>query len=600
MSNLLFCDIETFCVADLKAVGVYRYVEDPTFEIMMCAWTTDGEDYHLALGEDEIRRIPGLFTDTLVAHNAAFERICFSVLEGVRYQDPERYIDTEAMARANGLPGGLDKLAKALKVDAKDSAGTRLINTFSKLNRGRRIMPEDKPEAWEEFKEYCIQDVRTLFQCYMAMEDLRTEMEKRLFLVDQRINDRGIKIDTGLAEQAVRQADINTERQKEEFTLLTGVENPGSVKQVMDWFRADGYPLPDLRKETVAEHLGRTGDPVRDRVLELRQDLALAANKKYVAALDSVCPDGRIRGTLKYHGAHTGRWSGRGVQLQNLPSLSFTDEDGDWDEVGETRALDNLMNGRHVDATTMKRLVRPMFMGPFTVADYSAIEARVLSWLAGEAWALKAFQEGRDLYVETAKRLGPQYTRKHGKVAVLALGYQGAVNSLRAMGADGDDAELVTLVKAWRKANRKIVSFWYRMDEVFWEGGRAGRFVRVEVHGRDRHIILPSKRRLIYRGVRLDVEKTLSFQDPRGFRQDTYGGRLTENVTQAVARDVLAEALVRLDKAGIPVVGHVHDEVLAETEDMETVVRLMTTVPRWAEGMPINAEGFITRRYRKG
>ena len=177
----------------------------------------------------------------------------------------------------------------------------------------------------------------------------------------------------------------------------------------------------------MAEHLGRTGDPVRDRVLELRQDLALAANKKYVAALDSVCPDGRIRGTLKYHGAHTGRWSGRGVQLQNLPSLSFTDEDGDWDEVGETRALDNLMNGRHVDATTMKRLVRPMFMGPFTVADYSAIEARVLSWLAGEAWALKAFQEGRDLYVETAKRLGPQYTRKHGKVAVLALGYQGAV-----------------------------------------------------------------------------------------------------------------------------------------------------------------------------
>lgn len=597
---MIWLDIETFCVANLKEVGVYRYAEDPTFEILMCAWTTDKETYHLALGEDEILGIPGLFTDTLVAHNAAFERICLSVLEGEGYHDPERYIDTEAIARANGLPGGLDKLAKALGVEAKDSAGTRLINTFSKLNRGRRIMPEDKPEAWEEFKDYCVQDVRTLVQCHDAMTDLRTRVEKHVYIIDQRINDRGIQIDTDLAERAVQQADVNTERQREEFTLLTGVDNPGSVKQVMEWFVSDGYPLPDLTKETVALHLGRTGDPVRDRVLELRQDLALAANRKYVSALGMACRDGRVRGTLKYHGAHTGRWSGRGVQLQNLPSLSFTDEDGEWDEAAETDALDRLMGGVQVDATTLKRLVRPMFLGPFTVADYSAIEARVLAWLAGEAWALKAFLDGQDIYVAQAKRLGPGYTRKEGKVAVLALGYQGAVNSLRAMGAEGTDEELVTLVKAWRKANRRIVNFWYQMDEMFWDGGRVGRFVRVEVDGSDRHIVLPSGRRLIYRKVRQNADKKLSFYDPRGFRQDTYGGRLTENVTQAVARDVLAEAILRLEKSGIPVVAHVHDEVLAETEDLDTVIRLMNTSPRWADGLPIGTEGFVTNRYRKG
>lgn len=597
---MLWLDIETFCVTDLKVAGVYRYAEDPTFEILMCGWTNDKEEYHLAVGEDEIRQIPGLFTDTIVAHNASFERICFSALEGKGYHDPERYIDTAAIAVTNGLPRSLGNLAKALKVEAKDTAGTRLINTFSKLYRGKRIMPQDKPEAWEEFKDYCVQDVRVLVGCYDAMTDRRTRVEKLVYLTDQRINDRGIRVDVDLAEKAVHRADVNTARQREEVTLLTGVENPGSVKQMLAWFEEDGYPLPDLTKETVAEHLGRTGDPLRDRVLEIRQDLALAANKKYVAALNTVCEDGRVRGALLYHGAHTGRWAGRGVQLQNLPSISFTGEDGEWDEGAETEAITALMAGDHVDAPTLKRLVRPMFTGPFTVADYSAIEARVLSWLAGEAWALQAFREGRDLYVETAKRLGPGYTRKHGKVAVLALGYQGAVNSLRVMGADGDDQELVTLVKAWRKANRRIVRFWYDLDSAFWNGGKVGRFVNVEVDGKDRHVILPSKRRLIYRAVRRDKDDRLSFQDPRGFRQDTYGGKLTENVTQAVARDILAEALVRLERAGIPVVAHVHDEVLAETEDLDTVVRLMTTVPRWAENMPIGAEGFVTERYRKG
>ena len=596
----LWLDLETYSATDLKAAGVYKYVEDPGFEILMCGWTRNGEDYYLAVGEDEILQIPGLFTETIVAHNANFERVCLSVLEGVRYQDPERYIDTAAIAVANGLPRSLNALAAALGVEAKDSAGTRLINLFSKPYRGRRVTPEEMPEKWGEFEAYCLQDVKVLYQCHRAMEDFRTTTEKVLFYVDQRINDRGIKVDTHLARLAVTQADVNTARQREEVTLLTGVQNPGSVQQLLTWFEEDGYPLPDMTKETVAEHLGRTGCPIRDRVLELRQDLALAANKKYVSALNMACRDDRVRGTLAYHGAHTGRWSGRGVQLQNLPALSFTDDEGEWDGEAEHTALDTLFAGGEVDATTLKKLVRPMFSGPFTVADYSAIEARVLAWLAGEAWALQAFREGRDLYVETARRLGPRYTRKHGKVAVLALGYQGAVNSLRVMGAEGDDDELVTLVKAWRKTNKHIVRLWYRTEESFWEGGRVGQYTRVEVHGKDRHLILPSRRRLIYRDVRQSREGQLSFKDPRGFRQDTYGGRLVENVTQATARDLLAEALILLEDHGLPVVAHVHDEVIVETAETWEVVKLMTAVPRWASGLPLNADAFTTERYRKG
>ena len=597
---MLWLDLETYSATNLKAAGVYRYVQDPGFEILMCAWTRDGETYTLAVGEDEIREIPGLWGDTIVAHNAGFERVCLSTLQGDGYHDPLRYIDTAAIAAANGLPRGLDKLAKALGVEAKDSAGTRLINTFSKHNRGKRIMPEDKPDAWEQFKDYCVQDVRVLFQCDQQMLDLRTPAEKALFHVDQRINDRGIRIDTELAALAVTQADVNTDRQREEVTLLTGVANPGSVQQLLAWFEEDEYPLPDMTKETVEEHLRLVEDPVQRRVLELRQDLALAANKKYVSALASVCRDGRIRGTLKYHGAHTGRWSGQGVQLQNLPSVSFTDDEGGWDGAAEQVALDRLFAEEHVDAHTLKKLVRPMFVGPFTVADYNAIEARVLAWLAGEAWALRAFREGRDLYVETARRLGAQYTRKHGKVAVLALGYQGAVNSLRVMGAEGSDKELVTLVKAWRKANPNIVRFWYGLEDVFWDGGKIGRYVQVEDNGPDRHLILPSKRRLIYRSVKRSRDGKISFQDPRGFRQETYGGRLTENVTQATARDLLAEALIRMDEAGIPVVAHVHDEIVAETEDSKLVVKLMIENPHWATSLPIGAEGFVTERYRKG
>lgn len=597
---MLHLDIETFSATDLKAAGVYGYVEDPAFEIMMCGWTRNEKDYYLAVGEDEILEIPGLFTDTIVAHNAAFERVCFSVLEGVRYQDPERYVDTMAIAAANGLPAGLNALAKALGVEAKDSAGTRLINTFSKPSRGKRIMPEDKPEAWEEFKDYCIQDVRVLVACHRAMEDHRTHTEKQIYYVDQRINDRGIQIDTTLAELAVAQADVNTERQREEITLLTGIANPGSVTQLLAWFEEDGYPLPDMKKETVAEHLGRTGDVIRDRVLELRQDLALAANKKYVSALNMVCPDNRVRGTLKYHGAHTGRWSGKGVQLQNLPSASFTDDDGEWDRLAEEAAIEALYAGENVDAATLKKMVRPMFVGPFTVCDYNAIEARVVAWLASEEWALKAFRDGRDIYVETARRMGAQYGRKQGKIATLALGFQGAVNSLRVMGADGEDHELVTIVKAWRKANKKIVRLWYRLEEAFWEGGKVGKFLRVEVHGDDRHIVLPSGRRLIYHKVKMSKDGKLSFYDSRGFRVDTYGGRLTENVTQATARDLIAEALLALEEAGVPVVAHVHDEAVAETKDDAKVVRIMTKNPKWAVGLPINAEAFVTERYRKG
>jgi len=594
---VLYVDIETFSSYDLREVGSYRYMDDPLFEVLMCAWSLDQGPIEIAVGEAEILAIPGLFTDTIVAHSS-FERLAFSIMEGVRWQDSRRYIDTAVIAVANGWPRGLDNLANALGVGGKDSAGTRLINTFCKIQRGKRTYAEDKPEAWDEFKAYCVQDVQTMIDCYNAMTDYRPAIEKEVYHVDQIINDRGIRVDLELAAQAEKMAMKNAQRQKQEIRLLTGVDNPGSVKQLLAWFEEDGYPLPNLKKETVLEFLGNTGDTIRDRVLELRLELALVASKKYTSALKMAGDDDRIRGTLVYHGAHTGRFSGRGVQVQNLPSLSFTDDDGEWDGEAEQDALDALAEGRDVDSTVLKKLVRPMFVGPFVVSDYSAIEARVLAWLAGETWALKAFHEGRDLYVETAKRLGPQYDRKQGKVAVLALGYQGAVNSLRVMGGEGTDEELVKMVKAWRKANARIVKYWYRLEELFYEGGKVGSHTTVKVVGKDRHIILPSKRRLVYHDVK-HSNGDLSFKDPRGYRQTTYGGRLTENVTQAVARDILTEALVRLEAAGLPVVAHVHDEVLVESQDMDRVIEVMTEPPAWATGMPIDADGFITERYRK-
>lgn len=583
--TILYIDLETRSDIDLRGANVYRYVESPLFGILMAAWALDDDPVQVAIGEKAVNEIPGLWDPTVekVAHNSGFERICLSTLHPTTI--PE-WTDTQMWAAEAGYPQGLDRAAQALGLERKDSAGTRLINMFCKPPfRTAR----SHPEQWAEFVEYCRQDVVVLRDLHRALPR-PTASEIKLYHVDQRINDRGIPVDVPLAKAAANAAAANQARDTYLVRKITGIENPNSNPQMMAWFKGR---LPNLQKETVERALaGRGLTEDQRKVLELRQELALVASKKYTAALAAVNSDGRLRGQFRFFGAHTGRWSGRGVQLHNLPREAL-DNDAD-----VQLAIYDLLHGRGADALTLKALVRPMFLGPMVVSDYSAIEARVLAWMAGEDWVLEAFRAGRDLYVETAERMGQGMTRKEGKIAVLALGYNGAIGSLRALGAEGTDEELLPLVRQWRSANRKIVQYWRRLEDVFIDGGRV-RQVKVERDGGDRHIVLPSGRSLRYHKVKM-TDGRLSFNSPSGGRIGTYGGSLTENVTQAIARDLLGHALVRMDAAGLDVLGHVHDEVLVAGTDIEAVTSHMTALPSWAMGLPLDAEGFITERYRKG
>lgn len=623
----IYVDIETRSRVDLKKSNVYRYAADPDFRILMMAYAIGDSPVIVTTSPHEITALlyAWLIDDhTIIAHNAAFERICFS--EHLRRYPDERldgffseqgylisdwFDDSAALAAVHGYPAKLETVARWLGGEQKDEAGSALIRYFSVPNRkGEFNPPESAPDKWQQFRDYCAQDVETHRGVYQTLPDWPVR-ERDVWLADQVINDRGILVDVPMATQAVAAAEDNRMIQEIEFSAITGVTNPGSTQQVMAWFEETGLPLPNLQKATVDETLTRDDlSPDHRRALELRQELALVASKKYIAALDRVNTDDRLRGSFQYFGAHTGRWAGRGVQLQNLPAATIDPPEGvTLDAAIAAEALDVTM-GNGATAHVLKALVRSMFLGPFTVVDYSAIEARVLAWLAGEQWALEAFRAGRDIYVETADRMGG-LTRKEGKVATLALGYNGGVGSLRAMGAEGSDAYMQKLVDQWRAANRHITAYWKEIDQVFWTGGRAGR-VEVNRDGNSRQIILPSGRSITYHGVRRvmqenrwgNVSPQLSFRDPkRGLtgRMETYGGRLTENITQAVARDVLADALVALTYAGYDVVGHVHDEILVEgPHSVEHIARIMTHSSPWAEGLPLDAEGYRVPRYRKG
>lgn len=611
--SYLWLDIETFSEADLKKVGVYAYAADPSFEILFCWWTTDGVEYHLAVGVEEIDAIPGLWDDkvTKVAHNAPFERVCFSEfmhawagantewnypLGSYLDPDPETWLDTAGWAAALGLPRSLDKLAKALGVEEKDSAGTRLINTFCKLVRGKRIRPEDKPLEWVEFLEYGRQDVVTLFEVHQALiaEGEWTESEREIYYVDQIINDRGVAVDVETARAAVEAGSENQLAASEELCELLGIANANSVVQIGANLReVAGVDLPDLQAETIARALQREdlSDTGR-RALELRQELALSAAKKFAVMVDAQV-DGRLRGSFRYHGAHTGRWAGALWQPHNLPRHMAENPEA---------VIADLLLGLGASPLDLKGTIRSVILLNGVVVDYSAIEARIIGWYAGETWLLDAFRAGKDVYVEQAALMGPQYSRTHGKVATLALGFQGAVGALQVMGATGTEEELLAQVKAYRKTNPNIVQFWYDLDDAFKRGGEAGR-IYVERFGdrrQHRKMYLPSGRALTYRSVAVNSEGEISFTDHRGVRTYTYGGRLAENATQAGARDILAAALVRLHNAGYEIVGHVHDEAMVQnTTDVERISEIMCELPDWAEGLPLAAEGGFMRRYRK-
>jgi DNA polymerase bacteriophage-type len=625
VTDLLFLDYETKSRVDLKKFGVYPYVVCPDFEALMCAWSWNGERVELALSQEECLDMPGLFDDSVikVAHNAQFERVVTGAIKGMppgQYLDPEPWFDTAAVAAEQGWPRSLAPLGKALMGEQKDEAGTRLINLFCKPNRkGGWNDYRSHPAQWLEFIDYCEQDVYTLIDVFHRMRGLGgwpTLMERRVFMADQRMNDRGVNIDLWMAKEAVRCAAENAEEQTAEFTELSGVLNPNSNPQMMAWVKERGLGIKNLQAATIEALLETELDPIDRRVLELRSELALVAFKKFQAAVSGISPDGRLRGQFRFYGAHTGRWSGRGVQLQNLPRAGL----GSTLEVDE--AILTLKLGERVDPQTLKCLVRPLLVGPFTVFDYSAIEARVIAWLAGEQWALDAFRAGRDIYVETAERMSTPtktLTRSHGKVAVLALGFAGGYNSLINMGFDGTKEEGVLLVNQWRKANPNIQLFWSLMDDAIAAGGMVGQYIKVSHtrnhRGTTMHIQLPSGRSLNYHGVkwqryrvedpkvpgRMISKEGWTYLNPGGNGYiGTYGGKLTENVVQAVARDIMAEAMVALEENGFDVVGTVHDELIIEGEkDLSYIHDIMCTPPSWATDMPINAEGGHLKRYSK-
>lgn len=666
MQDTLWVDIETRSRVDLKKFGAYRYAQCPDFAILMTSFIFNDEPVQTFTDPDRIADVPGLWDPRVrkTAHNAPFERICFSRWKGLspaRYLPPAEWHDTAAIAAEQGFQRSLAGAARALGADPKDEAGSRLINLFCKPNRkGEFNRPEDHPDEWLRFIAYCEQDVETLKQVDRLLEEQGnwpTEMERQVFLVDQAINDRGIAIDTRLARHAVTAGAKATEEQKERVRELTlwEVENPGSIQQMRAWLKSRGVSLPNMKKETVERVLLRDDlEPDVREVLELRQELALAAPAKFSSALQTQV-EGRLHGTLQFFGAHTGRWAGRGPQPQNLPREAFKPDPEDQallddmkdlgvskaeideaerrftDKVTE-REIGRIVGGEDVSALTLKRSVRPMFLVDGVVVDYSAIEARVIAWLAGEEWALQAFRDGRDIYVETAGRMGPAYTRAQGKIASLAFGYNGGAGSLKAMATDRDvievDGEMVQLARVddqilyekfvwpWRNSNPHIVRLWKLLDSRFRSGGSVGEFLSFEkANGNaDRLLRLPSGRAIAYRkaGLRtrtvvdeetgeIETRRVLSFWSPAGHRVDTYGGRLAENATQAVARDITAEALVRLEKAGLEVVAHVHDEVIVQgTKDVDLVKEIMCELPSWAEGLPVDGEGFATYRYKKG
>lgn len=650
----LHLDLETYSACDLKKSGVYKYAEHETTRVLLAAYAIDDDPVEVLYADDDeaekrllekllLLRLPSDRVEK-VAHNANFERIVltsrlrahglFDAPYGMMLPSGYWY-DTMALAALAGYPRSLMGWTEAVGSASKDSAGSDLIRWFSTPNRkgDRRPMTGDK--RTEDWIRYCRQDVeamrdaigKTIELC--GGKDPLEGHECWVWRADQEINDVGIKVDTRLAKAAVVADErIRGRAMGKARTIieLTGPDprpasavekgdpiNPASVGQLMTWLKAQGAGMDDLRETSVDDALADPELPGHVRaVLEARAEAGGAASKKFAAMLARVSSDGRLRGGLMYGAAHTLRWGGRGLQMQNLPRVGFKTE------TEELEGLKRILS--HSDDTTaldLKKAVRPSLVGPFTVVDYSAIEARVLAWLAGEEWVLQAFRDGRDIYVETGKMMGG-LDRFHGKVATLALGYGGGIGALRAMGGPslGDDDKLASLRDAWRSSSQATVQWWRTLEDAWRNGGPAGKRVYVEPHGGDRAVVLPSGRRLWYRDCgetsRMDdfspvMTRRLDYIDPSRGRIETYGGRLTENVVQAVARDVLAAALVNLTEQGYKVVGHVHDEVLVEgDEDVEEIAEIMCNVGQlpgdasWAEGLPLAAAGYRCERYRKG
>ena len=645
MNKQLALDIETWSDIDLITSGVYKYTDSDHFCILLLAYSIDDKETRivdLAQGEMIPENVLQMLTDDNViktAFNANFERTCLSKHLGIRLQ-PESWRCTAVQASMLALPLSLEAVGTVLGLDKqKLSEGKELIKYFccpckaTKVNGGRtRNLPSDAPEKWELFKSYCIRDVDVEKQIRQKLSNYPiSEQEQKVYCLDQRINDRGIMVDRSLVEHAITCDLLYKETATRRAYELSGLENPNSVSQLKGWLEKRGLSVDSLAKDAVRDLITQTDGAVAE-LLTLRLRMSKTSVKKYEAIDRAVCRENRVHGLLQFYGANrTGRWAGRLVQIHNLPQNHLED-------LELARSL--VETGRYGDVElfyestpdVLSELIRTAFIAKpgcrFIISDFSAIEARVLSWMAGEEWRMEVFATHGKIYeasasamfhipIEEITKTSP--LRAKGKIAELALGYGGSVGALTAMGALDmglEESELQPLVNTWRNANPHIIEFWWQVDEAALTAVRERTSKRVgmltfEYERGILFVTLPSGRRLSYIKPRIELNRFgregLTYEgigeSKKWMRLETYGPKLVENVIQATSRDILAESMLRLEQAGFDIVCHVHDEVVLEVPEgvssVEEINEIMAINPTWTKGLPLKAAGFESPFYKK-
>ena len=651
-------DIETYSSIDLSKTGVYRYVEAPDFDILLIGFSIDGGPVEVIdctarhnNYEEEKKMVQfkrHLYDPECIkkAFNANFERTCLAKWLG-KEMPPEEWRCTMIKCLTMGLPGSLADAGIALGLPEdklKDPQGKALIQYFSKPCKPTRVngqrtrnLPEHAPDKWKLYIEYNRQDVVTEMAIDSKLEIYKTtETEQELWNLDQEMNDRGVRIDVDMVDKIVDYDTVRKEELQQEAQEITGLANPNSLAKLKVWLNDQGMPMTSVTKDTIAAALSLQYIPenVR-RVLEIRTALGKTSTAKYSTMLDAVCDDRRLRGILQFYGANrSGRWAGRLVQTHNLAKNSLPDLDlaRELAAEGDFETMQTLFGET---AFVFSELVRTAFIPSdgcrFVVSDFSAIEARVLAWIAGEEWVLEAFRAGKDIYCETASMMYHVPVTKHGanghlrakgKVAVLACGYQGGVGAMKRMDKEGTipEEELQAVVDSWRNANPKIVKLWRLCEIAVRTAIEEHRTVRLQ-HGLEFSYInhnlfikLPGGRKLCYWDTKLKM-------DPRDGREhivymgvnqetkqwgetETYGGKLVENIVQATARDCLAVAMTRVSKLGYKIVMHVHDEMIVDvpvedTGALDTINACMAEPIDWAPDLPLKGDGYETTFYKK-
>ena len=664
MTHRLNIDLETYSSVDIKKAGAQAYIRSPDFEILLFGYSIDGAEpvvIDLACGE----KIPFYVIEAIYspeytkhAYNAPFEWGCLSKYFGCKLP-PSQWRDTMLHGLYCGYTAGLGPTGRALGLPEdkqKSNTGKALIRYFcspckpTKTNGFRtRNLPHHDPERWRLFKEYNKQDVVAEMEIGDKLSAFPIpDFVQKQWETDLLINDRGVAVDMEFVHGALELGETVSNSLKEEAIQLTGLYNPNSVKQLAQWLESEtGEEVVNLRKETVAQLLGRdSNSDTVSRMLAIRQELGKTSTKKYNAIQTCVCPDGRVRGLLQYYGANrTGRWAGRLVQVQNLPR-TYTEPLDLARQLVKSRNLDGIKVVYGNVNDTLSQLIRTALVAPeghvLIDADFSAIEARVISWLADQEWRLEVFRTHGKIYeasasqmfgvpLERIKKGNPEYElRQRGKVAELALGYQGSVSAMRAMDTGHQldnlsDDEVKDIVNRWRDTNPKIRDLWYAFDsaaiEVIQNGGsvsvRGCTLAREYDYKQNRiclSIQLPSGRKLFYVDPAIGENRWgnpsityMGLNDKNKWgRIETYGGKLVENCVQAIARDCLAQAIEHLEEAGFPVVFHVHDEVVIDIAPyadhdtmLKSVVQIMAQPIPWAQGLPLGAEGWVGTFFKK-